>query len=231
MSARKGRRADPARAVDSPTRVTRTPVGGRPGNAVVLHVCSANRCRSPLAELMMRRALGAYDSRVRVGSAGTWTRGGEQMWGPAAEEATRRGLRPVGFVSRPLSPTLVEGADLVLAATRSLRDAVVTQVPSALGKTFTWRELAWLLADVTPELLDGVGLDGAGLDGATVARRLAAVPALARARRGLFAAPEPGALDVDDPVEGPAAALVPAADCIEAALATIVRAVGIPPSG
>ena len=175
----------------------------------VLHVCSANRCRSVIAERLMRAALPAD---VPVTSAGTRARAGEDIWPEAAVELDRRGVSALGFDSHPLDPALVAGADLVLTATRAHRDEVVAAQPGALRRTFTWRELAWRVD----------GLTRADLPGDTAAQRLAWLAAVVGRRRGALTAPSPRDLDVDDPVGGPAGAVQASARQIEAALAPVV---------
>jgi len=175
----------------------------------VLHVCTANRCRSAIAERLMRVAL---PGDVPVTSAGTRARPGEPIWPGAAAELERRGISALGFASHPLQPALLDGADLVLTATRRHRDELVAQHPRALRRTFTWRELAWLV--------DGLSVDD--LPGDTPAERLAGLAAVAGTRRGARTPPPPRLLDVDDPVDGPAGAVEVAAREIEQALAPVV---------
>jgi protein-tyrosine phosphatase len=178
-----------------------------------------------MADLFLRAALGsvavapaaaagagrATERAVVVGSAGTWTPGGEPMWPSAAQEVLARGLSPEGFVSRRLTPALVQDADVVLAATRALRDEVVTLVPAALRKTFTWRELAWLVE----------GLSGGDVPGGSPAERLRSLPVVVGSRRGHLIPPPGEDLDIEDPVGQPAAAVSVAADAILAAALVI----------
>ncbi len=192
--------------------------------AGVLNVCTANRCRSPLAQLFLSAALGSHGGSppppdgIAVSSAGVWTRGDEPIWPAAGEEARRRGLSSAGFRSRPITAQLVAEADLVLAATRALRDEVVTMVPAALRRTFTWRELAWLL--------DGVG--AAQVPGNTPAERVQAIAGVAAGRRGHLVAPPGPDLDVDDPVGGSPKDLEAATDTILASV--LVLAGGLIPA-
>jgi protein-tyrosine phosphatase len=176
----------------------------------ILNICTANRCRSPIAERLLRAAL---PPQVPVSSAGLRARWGEPIWPGAAVELERRGISPLGFDSYPLDGTLIAGADLVLTATRAHRDEVLSGSPDALRRTFTWRELAWLM--------EGVGTGE--VPGGTVMERLRALPAAAAARRGLRAAPPPEEFDVLDPVELPPSAMPSAADQIERAVQGIVR--------
>jgi protein-tyrosine phosphatase len=185
--------------------------------AGILHICMANRARSALAELSTRDLLGrrGLDGAIAVGSAGTRSPGGLPIWPAARQEADRHGwsTRDVeAFRSRALTVDLVREADLVLAATRALRDEVITLAPFALRRTFTWRELAWLLDGVAPD-------DVAAQDPAS---RLRAVPDLARRRRGHLRAPLPEQLDVDDPVQREPAYLPVATDLITQSVGVLV---------
>lgn len=204
----------------------------------MLHVCAANQCRSVIAEAAMRRLLTergvttrvadsaiAPDGAVILGGAGLHTSGGQPVWPPVTQWLAQQGLSSSGPAgpSRRLLPPMLAEADLVLAATRALRDELVAWAPPALAaavqrRTFTWRELAWLLRDVDPSQL-------AGDDAPTRFRELAAVAA---ARRGLAAAPSGDELDVADPVER-AVELDVAATAITAAVRVIVD-VAVPQS-
>jgi low molecular weight protein-tyrosine phosphatase len=175
----------------------------------ILHVCSANRCRSAIAERMSRAAL---PGDVPVTSAGTRAREGEPIWPEAEEALERRGISGLGFDSHPLGPALVSGAELVLTATRAHRDEVVAAWPAALRRTFTWRELAWLVG----------GLTRADVPGLTAPERLAGLAGVVTRRRGRLTPMPPRLLDVQDPVGGPAGAVEVAAREIEEALMPVL---------
>lgn len=181
----------------------------------ILHVCRANRARSPLAELATRELLALRGAAplVPVSSAGTWTPGGEPLWPPAAAEARARGWDADSFRSRRLTRDLVGDADLVLAATRDLRDEVIALAPFALRRTFTWRELAWLC--------QGLSVEAAGR--LEPGERLAALPARMIARRGHLPVPAGPDLDVLDPVDQDPSYLPRAVDLITAALRPLVE--------
>lgn len=181
----------------------------------VLFVCQANRARSPIAELVARHLLDGLPggAQIAVASAGTWTRGGEPMIGTAVQEAVRLGLDPAGFLSRPLSDALVDDADVVLTATRALRDEVVSARPRLLRRTYTWRELAWVLANVAPAWGD-----------VPPAQRPARLPDVVVSVRGRFPAPPGADLDVDDPAGRPPEAMRSAAALTVDAVGTITGA-------
>ena len=175
------------------------------------------------------------DGAVVVGGAGLHTPGGRPAWPPVTQWLAEQGMStaaPSGL-SRRLTPQLLAEADLVLVATRALRDELVSLAPAAMAptvlrRTFTWRELAWLLQDVDPASVGGDGPVCVGLDGPTstgaddAAARIRLLPAVAAGRRGHLAAPPGEQFDVADPVSGDVA-LEDAAAAITDAIRTIVE--------
>lgn len=160
--------------------------------AHILVVCTGNICRSPLTERLLRARLSdrlaEQHDRVVVSSAGVRALVGSAMTAEAASELRSLGGDDAAFVSRQLTGDLVNGSDLVLAATRQHRSEAVTLAPRALRSAFTLRELYRLLRDAD---LSGLPRDPA--------ERLRELVTLARARRG-FVAPAPeGDDDVTDP--------------------------------
>ena len=74
---------------------------------------------------------------------------GSAMSPEAAVHLEAYGGSAAGFVSRQLTPAMVNQSDLVLTATKAIRSRVLEDSPAALRRTFTVRELAALL-DVVP---------------------------------------------------------------------------------
>lgn len=118
----------------------------------VLAVCTGNICRSPAVETLLR---GVLDGSVTVGSAGTHAVVGHPVSAPMAELLADDGFPPAGFAARQLVPALVEQADLVLALTPAHRAAVVEQVPRAVHRTLTLRELGRLSGTLGPGTVSG----------------------------------------------------------------------------
>ena len=86
----------------------------------ILLVCTGNTCRSPLAEVLLRRALAeAGVEDVQVSSAGTGTLGGD----PASEGsylvALENGLDLAAHRSRAVTRELLAEVDLALTMSRS----------------------------------------------------------------------------------------------------------------
>ena len=178
----------------------------------VLHVCTGNICRSPMAEHLMRWMLeqGWADQahRVEVASAGTWGHTGSPMEPFALSTLAERGVDGSGFGARELVAEHVAGADLVLGATRDHRAAAVVLHPRAAARTFTLREFSRLTADVPA---------GALPDGDLVGRAQALVR-LAAQRRGLVPPARPSDDDLADPYQAPASAFGACADLLTESL-------------
>jgi len=86
----------------------------------ILFVCTGNTCRSPLAEVLARKAIEARGwSQAEVGSAGVAAWPGAPASVGSVRAARTRGLDLTAHQSRPLSPELLEWADLVVAMSAS----------------------------------------------------------------------------------------------------------------
>jgi protein-tyrosine phosphatase len=178
----------------------------------VLHVCTGNICRSPMAERLMRAGLdsrlGNDAARFVVESAGTWGHTGSTMEPHAASTLAGYGVDGSGFRARELVAEHVVGADLVLGASREHRAASVVLHPRAAKRTFTLREFARLVATVDP----------AELPPGDVVERARALVAKAASRRGLVPPVTPGDDDLDDPYQAPESAFAVCGDLVATTL-------------
>ena len=118
----------------------------------VLFVCTANLCRSPMAQFLLdsavRSAWPSHPDPWQVHSAGTNAQEGPDM-DPLAHRILDERKVPVGpFVRTPLQPELIAAADLVLTAGIEHRATVVRALPKAAGHAFTVRQFGLLCADV-----------------------------------------------------------------------------------
>ena len=120
----------------------------------VLMVCTANHCRSPIAQQLL-----AYQAIERFGGAGGWQveSAGTSVLGPwplheYAKIVLAERLPSVAeHHSIGLGHTAISRADLVLTAARSHRSIVVSTVPAAVGRTFTILQFA-RLCDAVPSI-------------------------------------------------------------------------------
>jgi protein-tyrosine phosphatase len=132
--------------------------------AHVLCVCTANVCRSPAAELLLRAGLRARlgvaaEDEVVVASAGTWATADRPVEPGTAAALRRHGVDPAEVAAARavrLTREAVAGADLVLASTAEHVRAVWRLQLAARHRTFTLGELARLAEAVSPDDLPAV---------------------------------------------------------------------------
>ncbi|MFI5914807.1 low molecular weight phosphatase family protein [Dactylosporangium sp. NPDC051541] len=199
--------------------MTHTPRHAAPERFRILLVCTGNLCRSPMAELLLRRALHPLGDRIELASAGTHATPGAAMHPLAAQALTDRGADPAGFRARRLTGPDLARADLVLTAGREHRARCVELSPPHLLRCFTLRQWHRLAGHV----------DTAALPPATdPARRAEQLRAEAVAVRGTVRPLPPGDEGIPDPLGAPAAAFHSCADELTA-LADRLHALLKPP--
>ena len=153
----------------------------------IVIVCTANICRSPMAEAMIRRGLrecGPDAAHVIVESAGVYGHEGSPIAPGSAAALNALGIEDDGHRGRLLTPAIVDAADLVLTMEEQHRDAILAGSPEAHDRTFTLREFARLAGGEAPPA-------GAGI----VARARALVTSAGSRRTAL---PWAGVNDVPD---------------------------------
>jgi protein-tyrosine phosphatase len=94
---------------------------------LVVFVCTANRCRSPMAEAFARARHSAPG--VRFASAGTWGVAGEPATSDTVTGMAEVGIDLTRHRSSPLSLLGDDPPDLVYAMTPQHADQIVTRFP------------------------------------------------------------------------------------------------------
>ncbi len=179
----------------------------------VLMVCTANYCRSPIGEQLLRRAtLDLFGDRNSwaVESAGTDAAVDRGIHELSARVLLDRGAFVEGHRSRMIDRSMIGSADLVLTSAREHRSAVVRMLPGAIGRTFTIRQFARLSVAVPPLF---------SADASDLGRQLLVE---AKAARGTV---QPGSQEQDDlpdPMGRPLAAFEACAVDLDAAVAAIM---------
>ncbi|HEV8297786.1 MAG TPA: hypothetical protein VGQ20_10825 [Acidimicrobiales bacterium] len=121
----------------------------------ILIVCTANICRSPMAEVLVADCLAARDVAATVGSAG-FLAGGQPASDAAIQVMAERGLDLSHHRSREVTPELVHEADLVLTMERRhARDLVVNAGEAT--PVHTMKGFLRLAASVPPRAGDTAG--------------------------------------------------------------------------
>jgi protein-tyrosine phosphatase len=178
----------------------------------IVIVCTANICRSPMAEAMVRHALRAATpdaAHVIVDSAGVYGHEGSPIAPGSAAALEALGIEHGGHRGRLLTPAIVGGADLVLTMEEGHRNAILSGTPEARAKTFALREYARLV---------GGGVSPTGTD---IVRRAHALTEDAGRRRTEL--PWARVDDVPDPYGGPAEGYHACAALILGEVRTLLR--------
>jgi len=119
----------------------------------ILILCTANTCRSPMAEALMGRALADRGLDVAVSSAGLLY-DGEPATVTGVDTMEAWGLDLTGHRSRRVTPDLLGSADLIVAMARQhVREAVVLR-PDRYPRIFTLKEIVRRGTDVGPRPAD-----------------------------------------------------------------------------
>ncbi len=110
----------------------------------VLFVCTANRCRSPMAAALFAKLIGQGRRRgdCRVDSAGTWAAEGTPATPFARQVMRERGLDLSGHRSKRISGELLRESDLVLVMEDGHREALSIEFPESAGRIHVLSTLA-----------------------------------------------------------------------------------------
>lgn len=114
----------------------------------ILTVCTANVCRSPVAQAALSSGLAGIG--VTVTSAGTQSRPGAAAARESMDFARRSLGRPLTHRARQLDRATSAEADLILTMTLEQRNWVATEEPRAVRRVFTLLELAHIVRVIPP---------------------------------------------------------------------------------
>jgi protein-tyrosine-phosphatase len=115
----------------------------------LLLICTANQCRSPLAEVLLRRALTAAGmTDWSVSSAGTWAEDGRAADTRTQAVAAEWDLDLSRHRARRVDGPMLAEADLVLCMERGQLEALRLEWPTQATKVHLFSELGGLRYDV-----------------------------------------------------------------------------------
>ena len=98
----------------------------------ILFVCTANRCRSPMAERLFLKKLSQYEPGVdhwRVTSAGTWAEDGISPDEKLISVMDEFGIDIRDHQSRMVSRSIIEAQDLILVMEKGHLEALAFEFP------------------------------------------------------------------------------------------------------
>ncbi len=124
----------------------------------VLIVCTANICRSPMAEALLRHALTAEGEPLKslpIISAGVAARRGEPATDHAAAALKKVGIACAAHASRPLTQDMLNQAALVLCMTESHRGMIRQTALPPPARLHLFRE--FMPAGSSREIVDPYG--------------------------------------------------------------------------
>lgn len=109
----------------------------------VIFVCTANICRSPMAEVLFRHALDAEEGTlqaIQVGSAGVSAIDGQPPSANSVEAMRKVGLNLSDHRSRHLTQAMINEALVVFCMTESHRDIIRLQYKTQPAHLHLMRE-------------------------------------------------------------------------------------------
>lgn len=117
----------------------------------ILLVCTANRCRSPLAAATLQRLLAGGDGAggIRVESAGTWAVAGLPATPEAVEAGRAAGLDLSGHRARSVADLALDSYDLILTMEAGQREALRVEQPRHADRVQLIAEMAGESFDIT----------------------------------------------------------------------------------
>ena len=116
----------------------------RLASMMILFVCTGNTCRSPMAEAICRKLVAEKlgcdmqeleDRGVIVMSAGIAAGEGGGPTPEAVQVMSEYGVDLASHVTQPISPRLLQHADMIYTMTRGHRQALVGHWPEIAGRT------------------------------------------------------------------------------------------------
>lgn len=120
----------------------------------VLFVCTANICRSPMAEGLLQSLDKGGPDEWRISSAGVWASGHQAASLNAVRVLEQNGVDISDHRSQPVTSSILETHQLILVMEENHKDVLNNVYPQFREKVFLLREMVGDRGDI----LDPIGL-------------------------------------------------------------------------
>lgn len=116
----------------------------------ILLICTANICRSPMAEALLQAKLEEEDlsGDWRVESAGTWASAGHPAAALSQQVMEARGIDISQHRSKGVEGGYLEKFDLILTMERNHKEALQVEFPELSDRIYTLSEMAGQKFDI-----------------------------------------------------------------------------------
>lgn len=106
----------------------------------ILFVCTGNTCRSPMAEVLMRKMAEDRGKDLRILSAGLGAMEGLTASAHAVAAMETRGINLKKHLSRPVDDILLAEADMIFTMTRQQKEYLLYSRPDLEAKVIALAE-------------------------------------------------------------------------------------------
>jgi protein-tyrosine phosphatase len=116
----------------------------------VMFVCTANLCRSPIAEVLFEQWLQKHQvtGSWYVHSCGTWAQDGEPVAPSVLPHLLAVGIDLAHHRSRPITANLLAASDLVLCMTGFHKEALQAEFPQYASRVYMLSEMIMQRYDI-----------------------------------------------------------------------------------
>lgn len=116
----------------------------------VLFVCSANMCRSPMAEVLFKHMLSQRGTDVdwHITSAGVWAWDGNRASQGAVKAVERKGFDLSNHRSQLITREMIVESDLILVMEQNHKQALQASFPTYSSRIYLLSEMVGMKHDI-----------------------------------------------------------------------------------